>query len=66
MRYRSQRKVAPELVADLRQVAMGRPRFGYRRLHVMLKRMGWTVNRKLTHLDARIAVGSAAQALGKA
>ena len=47
MRYRSQRKVAPELVADLRQVAMERPRFGYRRLHVMLKRKGWTVNRKL-------------------
>ena len=47
MRYRSQRKVAPELVADLRQVAMERPRFVYRRLHVMLKRKGWTVNRKL-------------------
>ena len=47
MRYRSQRKVAPELVADLRQVAMERPRFGYRRLHVMLKRKGWTVNKKL-------------------
>ena len=47
MRYRSQRKVASELVADLRQVAMERPRFGYRRLHVMLKRKGWTVNKKL-------------------
>ena len=47
MRYQSQRVIAPELVEDLRQVAMERPRFGYRRLHVMLKRKGWTVNRKL-------------------
>ena len=47
MRYESQRKIAPELVADLRQVAMERPRFGYRRLHVMLRRKGWTVNKKL-------------------
>jgi len=47
MRYRTRRVVAPELLADLRQVAMERPRFGYRRLHVMLKRKGWTVNRKL-------------------
>jgi putative transposase len=36
MRYQSQRRVAPELVEALRQVAMERPRFGYRRLHVML------------------------------
>ena len=47
MRRKSQRIVAPELVADLRQVAMERPRFGYRRLHVMLRRKGWTINRKL-------------------
>src|SRR5207237_9884676 len=47
VRYQSQRVVAPELLRDLRQVAMERPRFGYRRLHVMLRRKGWTVNRKL-------------------
>lgn len=47
MRYRTQRGVAPELIVDLRQVSMERPRFGYRRLHVMLKRKGWTVNKKL-------------------
>jgi putative transposase len=47
VRYEAQRSVAPELVADLAQVANERPRFGYRRLHVMLKRKGWTVNRKL-------------------
>jgi len=37
MRYQIQRVVAPELIEDLRQVAMERPRFGYRRLHVMLR-----------------------------
>jgi putative transposase len=47
VRYQSQRRIAPELIADLRQVAIERPRFGYRRLHVMLKRKGWTVNKKL-------------------
>jgi putative transposase len=47
MRYESQRIIAPELVEDLRKVAMERPRFGYRRLHVMLRREGWMVNRKL-------------------
>ena len=47
IRYQSQRVVAPELVEELRQVAMERPRFGYRRLHVMLRRKGWTVNPKL-------------------
>lgn len=47
MRYRSLRVVSPELMADLRQLAMERPRFGYRRLHIMLKRKGWAVNKKL-------------------
>jgi len=46
-RYTSRRTVAPELLADLRQQAMERPRFGYRRLHVMLKCKGWRVNHKL-------------------
>ena len=46
-RYTSRRTVAPELLADLRQQAMERSRFGYRRLHVMLKRKGWRVNHKL-------------------
>jgi putative transposase len=46
MRYQSQRRVASELLEDLRQVAMERPRFGYRRLHVMLRRKGWSVNKK--------------------
>src|SRR5947209_10503915 len=40
VRYQSQRVIAPELVEDLRQVPMERPRFGYRRLHVILRRKG--------------------------
>ena len=28
------------------ELAAERPRFGYRRLHVMLKREGWRINRK--------------------
>jgi putative transposase len=47
VRYEPRRAVAPELLADLHQVAAERTRFGYRRLHVMLKRKGWTINRKL-------------------
>jgi putative transposase len=46
VRYQSQRVEEPRLLADLKQVAMERPRFGYRRLHVMLKRKGWAVNGK--------------------
>jgi putative transposase len=30
----------------LRELAQVRPRFGYLRLHVMLRRAGWVVNRK--------------------
>ena len=30
----------------LRELAEGRRRWGYRRLHVLLKREGWTVNSK--------------------
>jgi putative transposase len=30
----------------LRELAQARPRFGYLRLHVMLRREGWVVNRK--------------------
>ena len=33
----------------LRELAQARPRFGYLRLHVMLRREGWVVNRKRVH-----------------
>jgi putative transposase len=33
----------------LREIAQGRPRFGYLRLHVLLRREGWVVNKKRVH-----------------
>lgn len=33
----------------IRQIAMDRPRFGYQRIHTMLRRQGWAVNRKRVH-----------------
>jgi putative transposase len=45
-RYRHRRHDPAQLVARLRELASERPRFGYRRLHVLLRREGQTVNRK--------------------
>jgi putative transposase len=45
-RYEPTRVDPPELVAKLRAVAVERPRFGYRRLHLMLRRAGLKVNHK--------------------
>jgi putative transposase len=45
-RYESSRIEDPEFVAKLRKLAVERPRFGYRRLHLMLLRAGETVNHK--------------------
>jgi len=33
----------------IRELAMTRPRFGYLRIHVMLRREGWAINRKRVH-----------------
>jgi putative transposase len=33
----------------LRDLALARPRYGYRRLHVLLRREGWRVNHKRVH-----------------
>ena len=44
-RYVSRRDDEP-LRAALREVATQRPRFGYRRLHVLLQRDGWRCNHK--------------------
>lgn len=46
LRYRSVREPVPELRARIRELAAQRPRWGYRRIHVMLGREGWAVNRK--------------------
>jgi putative transposase len=45
-RYESSRTDDPQLVAKLRDVAIERPRFGYRRLHLMLRRQGLKVIHK--------------------
>ena len=45
-RYRSVRKVIPELREMLVLFAQDRPRWGYRRLHVLLRREGFAVNHK--------------------
>lgn len=46
LRYRTVRDPTPELRARIRELAAERPRWGYRRIHVMLGREGWAVNRK--------------------
>jgi len=45
-RYVARRQDDPKLVARLRELAEERPRFGYRRLHALLRREGRSVNRK--------------------
>jgi putative transposase len=44
--YQSRRESPEQLVAKLRELATLRPRWGYRRLHVLLKREGVAVNHK--------------------
>ena len=48
-RYRSVRNGRAELRIRLRDLAASRVRYGYRRLHALLKREGWQVNHKLVY-----------------
>ena len=48
VRYQSRRPDDAALRARLRELADQRRRFGYRRLHVLLRSEGWTMNRKKT------------------
>lgn len=48
MRYRSRRVDDGDLRTRLRELAHERRRFGYRRLHVLLRREGMMINRKKT------------------
>jgi putative transposase len=43
---RSKRPADTELRARMKELASERRRFGYRRLHILLKREGWEVNWK--------------------
>jgi transposase InsO family protein len=45
-RYQSRRDPQDQLRQRLRELAGNRPRYGYRRLTVMLRREGWKVNTK--------------------
>jgi putative transposase len=47
-RYRTRRPPEHELRDRLQTLAILRPRWGYRRLHRLLRREGWTHNRKRT------------------
>lgn len=46
VRYRSVRSSDDELRTAMKDMAKERRRFGYRRIHVMLQRQGWSVNQK--------------------
>ena len=46
---RSQAKDQTPLRMPIRDIANGRPRFGYLRIQVMLRREGWFVNHKRVH-----------------
>jgi transposase InsO family protein len=48
IRYRSRRPDDANLRERLRDLAGARRRFGYRRLHVLLRQESWNVNRKKT------------------
>ncbi len=45
-RYRRKLRVDNDLVKRVRELAIEYPRFGYRRIHALLKREGWEVNLK--------------------
>ena len=46
---RSRARDQTPLRMRIRELAMTRPRFGYLRIHVLLRREGWTINRKRVH-----------------
>lgn len=48
-RYRSRRPGRERLRARISEIAASKRRYGYRRVHVVLRREGWPVNRKLTY-----------------
>ena len=48
-RYQSRRDPQTELRVRLKDLAASRVRYGYRRLHILLKREGWQINHKRIH-----------------
>lgn len=47
--YRSRRAGQAQLSERIKQIAATRVRYGYRRIHVLLRREGWVVNPKRVH-----------------
>jgi putative transposase len=47
--YRSRRPASAELVERISAIAADKRRYGYRRVHVLLRREGWAVNHKRTY-----------------
>ena len=47
--YKSRARDAAALRMRIREIAQARPRFGYTRIWVMLRREGWTDNKKRIH-----------------
>ena len=45
----AQAKDQTPLRLRIREIAMSRPRFGYERIHILLRPEGWQVNRKRVH-----------------
>lgn len=45
-RYRSRTMDQAPLIARIREIAAARVRYGYQRIHVLLRREGWQINRK--------------------
>ncbi len=48
-RYRSPRAPCARLRDRIEQIAAAKRRYGHRRIHVLLRREGWRINRKLTY-----------------
>jgi putative transposase len=48
-RYRSRRPACAKLRERIAEIAAVKRRYGYRRVHILLRREGWAVNRKLTY-----------------
>ena len=44
--YRARRKDQTPLVTRIKEIAAARVRYGYQRVHILLRREGWRVNRK--------------------
>ena len=47
--YKSRRPGQAELELRIREICQTRVRYGYRRVHVLLRREGWIINLKKTH-----------------